>query len=131
MIRKDLHKFIIQPNLYFLVFHKVFNGFGSAVSLYINNYEFLKFDCFGIKKGHYHIYDDKINNTIFFTETTPVEQINKTCFELSNNLNYYLEKSNRLDIKNFKVDFEQINLIIDNIKNKMLEFEQTFYASLR
>ena len=42
-MRKDIY---IQDNLYFLVFHKtLIKGFGSAVSLYINDYEFLKFDC--------------------------------------------------------------------------------------
>ena len=52
MIRKDICKIDIQDNLYFLVFHKTLTrGFGSSVSLYINNYEFLKFDCFGENKG--------------------------------------------------------------------------------
>ena len=58
MIRKDIYKVDIQDNLYFLVFHKTFNGdYGSAVSLYVNDYEFLKFDCLGENKGHYHIMD--------------------------------------------------------------------------
>jgi hypothetical protein len=40
MLRKDIHIIDIEDNLYFLVFHKILDkGFGTAVSLYINNYE--------------------------------------------------------------------------------------------
>ena len=80
MIRKDLYKVDIQDNFYFVVFHKkVKKGFGSAVSLYVNDYEFLKFDCIGEKRGHYHIYGDNMNVEILFNEKTCEEQINRTC----------------------------------------------------
>jgi len=47
MIRKDLYIINVQKGLYLLVFHKTFNGgIGPALSVYINNYEYLKFDCF-------------------------------------------------------------------------------------
>jgi len=127
MIRKDIYKIDIQNNLYFLVFHKTVNdGFGSAVSLYVNNYEFLKFDCFGENKGHYHIYDIKKNEVIYFTEKTCIEQINQTVYLLINNIKKLLNKSN-LKIIKWK---EYINKI-DIIKNKMLEYEQTHYSLLR
>ena len=127
MIRKDIYKIDIQNNLYFLVFHKTVNdGFGSAVSLYVNNYEFLKFDCFGENKGHYHIYDTKKNEVIYFTEKTCIEQINQTVYLLINNIKKLLNKSN-LKIIKWK---EYINKI-DIIKNKMLEYEQTHYSLLR
>jgi hypothetical protein len=132
MIRKDIYKVDIQDNLYFLVFHKKLSkGFGSAVSLYINNYEFMKFDCFGENNGHYHIYDDKRNEEIFFTEKTCEEQINQTYY-LLNNITVFLNKSNRIDINNFKID-DMNNFInkIDHIKNKMLEYEYKFYSLLR
>jgi len=78
MIRKDLYIINVQKGLYLLVFHKTFNGgIGPALSVYINNYEYLKFDCFGDKKGHFHIYDNRKNETIFFSEKTCEEQINK------------------------------------------------------
>jgi len=131
MIRKDIYKVEIQDNLYFLVFHKrLAKGFGSAVSLYINNYEFLKFDCFGENKGHYHIHDDRRNEEIFFTEKTCEEQINQTYY-LLNNISIFLSKSNRADIKNFKID-DMNNFVnkLDIIKNKMLEYEHRFYSLL-
>ena len=128
-MRKDIYKINIQDNLYFLVFHKTLTiGFGSAVSLYINDYEFLKFDCFGKNKGHYHIHDNKKNETIFFTEKTCEEQINQTYY-LLNNFNVFLNKSNRTDIKNFKID-DMNNFVnkLNVIKNKMLEYELKFYS---
>ena len=131
MSRNDIYKVTIQDNLYFLVFHKNLPiGFGSALSLYINNFEFLKFDCFGENKGHYHIYNNKINEPIYFTEKTPEEQINKT-FELINNINLFLNKSNCINIQNFKIDMDTFLNNLDHIKNKMLEYERNFYSFLR
>ena len=131
MSRNDIYKVTIQDNLYFLVFHKNLPiGFGSALSLYINNFEFLKFDCFGENKGHYHIYNNKKNETIYFTEKTPEEQINKT-FELINNINLFLNKSNIINIQNFKIDMDTFLNNLDHIKNKMLEYECNFYSFLR
>jgi len=132
MIRKDIYKIDIQNNLYFLVFHKSYNGgFGSAVSLYVNNFEFLKFDCLGENKGHYHIYDNKINATIYFTEKTSVEQIIRSIHELRININIFLNKHNRKDIQNFKIDMNEFINKLDDVKNKMLEYEYTHYSSLR
>ena len=132
MIRKDIYKIDIQDGLYFLVFHKTFNGgFGSAVSLYINEYEYLKFDCFGEDKGHYHIYDNITNETIYFTEKTCDEQITRTSYELINNIGFYLNKSNIEGIKNFKISFKDFINKIEEVKNKMLEYEYNFYSTLR
>ena len=132
MIRKDLYKIDIQENLYLLVFHKVHNGgFGPAVSLYINNFEFLKFDCFGETKGHYHIYDRVKNDTIYFTEQTSKEQINRTANELINNIQFYLQKSCDVNIKNFNVDMDSLTKQIGHVKNKMIEYEDKYYFELR
>ena len=125
-LRKDLYKIDIEDNVYFLVFHKSLSfGFGPSLSLYINNKEILKFDCFGDKKGHYHI-----NNSerIFFIENTCLEQINKIIYELSNNLNYYL---NQINNKNFNLN---INIFMEKLleaKNKMIEYENKYYSMKR
>jgi hypothetical protein len=130
MARKDIYKVDIQPNLYFLVFHKTLpKGSGPAVSLYINNYEFLKFDCFGEKKGHYHIYDAG-NEEIYFSEKTCDEQIQKIC-ELLTNINFILQKSNKRDIKNIIIDMNTFIPKINEVKIKMLEYENKFYSALR
>jgi hypothetical protein len=130
-IRKDIYKVEIQDNLYFLVYHKSLDtGFGPSVSIYINSYEFLKFDCFGENKGHYHIYNNTTNEETYFTEKTCEEQINKT-YELIKNIDVFLDKSNRIDIQNFKINMNKFLNKIDDIRNKMLEYEYKFYSLLR
>ena len=62
------------------------------------------------------------NEEIFFIEKTCEEQIDKTC-NLITNINVFLAKSNRIDIKNFKIDMNNFVNKIDDIKNKMLEYE--------
>jgi len=131
MIRKDIYMIDITDNIYFLVFHKILpKRFGSAVSLYINNYEFLKFDCFGENNGHYHIYDTKGNEEMYFTEKTSEEQIQKTC-EFLTNINFFLQKSNKRDIKNITIDMNTFIPKINEVKAKMLEYENKFYSLLR
>lgn len=131
MIRKDIYKIDVQDDLYLLVFHKTYNGgFGAAVSLYIYEHEFLKFDCFGENKGHYHIYD-KTNDTIYFTEKTSEEQISCSCYELTNNIFNYLKKSSKTNIVNFTIDMVKFVNCVEVVKTKMLEYERKFYSSLR
>lgn len=131
MVRKDIYRIDIQDNLYFLVFHKTLDkGQGAAVSLYINDYEFLKFDCFGENKGHYHIYG-KVHEEILFTEKTCEEQIAKSCYFIKH-FTTFLNKSNRKDIQKFKLaNIDHLANKINDIKNKMLEYERNFYHSLR
>ena len=131
-LRKDVYKLDVQEILYLLVFHKVLDiGCGTAVSLYVNNHEFLKFDCFGDKKGHFHIYDGVNNDTIYFDETTCKEQINRSCYELSNNIDSYLCKSYDDKIKNFKVDVDTLRNKLEIVQNKMIEYEDLYYSSSR
>jgi hypothetical protein len=92
--------------------------------------EGVKFDCFGENKGHYHIYNDKRNEEIYFSEKSCQEQINRTC-DLLNNINVFLNKSNRIDIQDFKIDMNNFVNKINDIKNKMLEYEYNFYSLLR
>jgi len=130
-VRKDEYKIKIDKNIYFNVFHKKLDiGFGPAVSLYIHNIEFLKFDCFGKNLGHYHIFNGINNERIYFSEITVEEQINKILFELTNNINTFLLSSNNKKIKSLILP-NDFNLKIIAIKNKMLEYENNYYAHLR
>ena len=132
MIRKDLYCIQTQDNLSLLVFHKEFNGgFGPALSLTIYGHEFLKFDCFGEEKGHYHVYDDVTNDTIYFTEKTVMEQTVRSFYELLNNVNVYLKKSNRLNIQNFVIDMNTFTQPFEELKRKMIQYEETYYSKRR
>ncbi len=130
IVRKDLYKINLHDNSYLLVFHKTYNeGFGPAFSLYIGNKEFMKFDCYGENKGHYHIYN-KNSQLIYFNEKTCEEQIDKSIDELLNNVNTYIKLSSDKKIKNFNINIEILKSKTDELKNKMLEYEK-FYSHLR
>jgi hypothetical protein len=78
-----------------LVFHKNLPiEFGPAVSLYVKNIEFLKFDCFG-NGGHYYIMNGKNNDRIWFDEKTVEDQILKASEQLLNNIPTFLSTSNK------------------------------------
>lgn len=107
-IRKDIHKIDITNKIHILVFHKTFDdGFGPSLSLYNNGNECLKFDCFG-DKGHYHINNGK---RIFFDEKMVEDQIS------------YIFNSYLTDDMFIKY--------IDEIKNRMHEYENIHYKHLR
>ena len=133
MVRKDLYRIDIQDGLHLLVFHKMYNqGFGSAISFYINNFEYLKFDCFGEGKGHFHIYNGENSKLIYFVEQTALQQINKTIDELNKNLDYYLQQSNNGNIQNMRiVDKDAFSQHLQTAKQKMMEYEDTHYSKLR
>jgi len=129
ILRKDIINIPIQENAYFLLYHKNLPiGLGPTVLLIIHNIEFLKFDCFGNKKGHYHFMNRK---RIFFIETTVKLQIQKTINELKDNLDTYLQMCPSKIINNFIIDkpiylskLIQVNLLLN-------EYEDKFYKNLR
>lgn len=125
-LRKDQYTINIQPNLHVLVFHKDLPiGYGSAVSLYVNNIEFLKFDCFG-KSGHYHIMNGKNKNRIWFSQKDVEWQILKTHDEMLNNITLYLSTCDDLQIKN-----DLLKDKMEEMKNKMFEYEKMYYSNKR
>ena len=71
------------------------------------------------------------NDIIYFIEKTCEEQITRTSYELINNTDTYLNKSENVDIKNFKINHKDFIDKIDDVKNKMLEYEYNFYSTLR
>jgi hypothetical protein len=107
--RRDVTTYIIQPQVELVVFWKVLAiGKGPALSLYVCGEEVLKFDCFGPDKGHFHIsFSSPVRTTedrLCFFEQTASEQIDRTLFELENNLHYCLQRHQRRRIRNIKVD---------------------------
>ena len=130
-LRKDLVKIDIQEHAYVLVYHKDLEiGCGVAIVLYLYNTVFLKFDCFGKNKVHYHIFNNNNNNRIYFTELTVAEQIDKSISELSNNITKYLATSPNEKIKDFIFDKPLFLSKIAEAKQIMLGYENTFYAAI-
>ena len=112
-IRKNTYKIDITDNFYLLVFHKRLTiGSGVALSVYINNIEYLKYDCFG-KGGHHHIYDI-IEKTIYFKDLERINQINKSIDDIITNINNYIVSSKNQKIKNFQFD---IRLLLQKLNH--------------
>jgi hypothetical protein len=131
-VRKDVIKIEIQENAYMLVYHKNIDiGFGSTVGLYLYDIEYLKFDCFGEKHGHYHVFNKKTDVRIYFTEKTVLEQINKVKEEMMNNIHTYLRVSTLQKIREFKFDMDTFRSKVLVAIDTMLAYEKTHYASLR
>ena len=128
-IRKDVVNLNIQQNAYFLVYHKNIDiGFGPTVALYIYEKEFLKFDCFGPKKGHYHIFNKQ--ERIYFKEQTVTEQIAKAIYELQN-VSPYLASCNNSNIKNFELNMFEVKRTLVTVEQILIDYENKYYASLR
>jgi hypothetical protein len=131
-LRKDVVKIDIQENAYVLVYHKFLDiGSGSSIGLYVYNTEFLKFDCFGKNKGHYHVFNKKTDDRIYFTEKTAKEQIEKTINELTTNINSYLVTSPNKKIKEFIFDDNLLKSKLTEAKQILMGYEDKFYAAMR
>ena len=131
-LRKDVVKIDIQENAYVLVYHKFLDiGSGSSIGLYLYNTEYLKFDCFGLLKGHYHVFNKKTNDRIYFTEQTAKEQIDKSTSELSENITMYLAMSPNKKIRDFVFDKPLLKSKLAEAKRLLIEYEDKFYAAIR
>ena len=131
-LRKDVVKIDIQENAYVLVYHKFLDiGSGSSIGLYLYNTEYLKFDCFGLGKGHFHVFNKKNNKRIYFTEQTAKEQIDKSVDELTNNISKYLALSPNRKIRKFIFDKDQLTTKIAEAKHILIGYEDTFHAASR
>jgi len=127
-LRKDLVQYPVQDHVCLTVFWKVLDvGRGPATSLYIHGLEVLKFDCFGEHQGHYHIAlrgDEGASQIrLFLPEPTVEEQIDRMWFELTTNLDYYLQRNPDPRVRKTRVAPENIEKLRAQIKATMLEYQ--------
>lgn len=124
-IRKDVCRIDVQEDVYFNVYWKILKiGKGPAVTLNIYNKEILKFDCFGKCNGHFHISPEH-NKRIFFSEQTAKDQIERTSFELTNNLNIYLGMNEEKKVREISIDCLKLKLAVERVEEKMTHFLET------
>jgi hypothetical protein len=95
--RRDLKIFPISPEAELHAFWKVLPiGRGPAFSLFIDQDEILRFDCFGKDEGHFHAHFEggwhASQSRIYFFEASESAQIDRVEFELLNNLDYFLQR---------------------------------------
>jgi hypothetical protein len=124
---RDVVRYPIQDKVFLAVYWKVLeHGRGPACALFVHGREVLRFDCFGEHKGHYHIGlrgDDEASAfRLFLPEKTAEEQIDRTLFELTTNLAYYLQRNPDPRVRQTAVAPEQLEGWRGQVKAKMLEY---------
>jgi len=127
-IRKDVTVIPVQPNLDLIVYWKVLDiGKGPAAVLKVHETEVLKFDCFGMEKGHFHVAPN-YGKRIFFQDNTAIEQIERTVQELNVNAQYYLNQLEQAHIRSITIEVEKLKDSTEIAKRKMIEFLNTVPA---
>ena len=71
-------------------------GVGPVLSVFAHDHEVLRFDCLG-ERGHFHAVFARIEPTTYnrlrFYETSQDEQVERSIFEITTNLAYYLDRN--------------------------------------
>lgn len=121
-LRKDVQTVTIQEGLEFDIYWKDTGkvGIGPTVAVYAKQREVLRFDCFGADLGHFHIFNrtDRPKATadrLFFQEESRVAQIDRTLWELENNLASYLQLHSDPGIRNMLLERETVTSKIQTI----------------
>lgn len=128
--RESEERIDVQPGVYFVVFWKdIAFGKGPAVSLFVHDFEVLRFDCYGPGKGHYHaatFADSKAkqDRLLLFEDTAP-EQIERAIFELTRNLDYYLERNPKRSVRTIVIDRDKLATACEMVRGRLHHFLET------
>ena len=131
-LRKDVRTIEVQEGLEFDVYWKDTGkiGIGPAVAVYVCLREVLRFDCFGPDLGHFHIFNGPEQpkgerHRIFFQEDSRPDQIQRTIWEIKNNLGSYLQLHSDLRIKNFPIDQKGIKGNMNQLEAILMSHKET------
>lgn len=107
--RKGTNILQVQEDLEFHVYWKALpHGAGPACSVYWRDFEIMKFDCFGGIKGHFHVAlpvaKGATSHVLRFDCETIEQQIDRTIFEITHNLKYYIERVVHSEARSFEPD---------------------------
>lgn len=108
-------------------------GKGPSASLYVYNQEIFRFDCFGEKRGHYHVNltqpckagREEYSRMFFFSQTVE-EQIERSIYELRTNVGYYLQRDRSPKVRKFRLDPNKIEPVLEWMRDKMLEYNEKY-----
>lgn len=98
-VRKDVKTISVANGIEMDVYYKNVEAIGSgpAISIYLDEREVLKFDCFGGGAGHYHV--SQRNNLNRFTDRFQLpngsrrDHLNRCLFELQQNITGFFQLS--------------------------------------
>lgn len=124
-LRKDVVTYVIQPHLEFDIYWKDTGdvGIGPTVAVYIYEKEVLRFDCFGPDKGHYHIFteyeDGSKNDRIFWRESSRIDQISRTIWDLEKNLDTLIQLVSDGRIRQFQINHSALQSKLPIVRNQL------------
>ena len=126
-IRRDVEWIHVQPDVDLEVYWKVLPiGKGPAISLYAFGFQILKFDCFGATDGHFHLFLGWPSSTgeerIWLPEPNVTAQVERTMFELTKNVTYYLQRHNDERVRALQLEPANWSAACTQARDKMLHF---------
>jgi hypothetical protein len=128
--RHDTEHFEIGEGLSLAVYWKdVDLGSGPAFSLHSGASEPLKFDCFGLGRGHYHTEVVSLGvpreTRIWLPEPTRRGQVDRALFEIERNAVYFLSRSVRLKGQDIRPDPEKLARACNEARSVAYRFLDT------
>lgn len=125
--RSDVEWIRVQPDVSLKVYWKVLPiGKGPAVSLYVFEFQILRFDCFGVTDGHCHLLlgwpSPASEDRIWLPEPNATAQVERTMFELTKNVTYYLQRHNDERVRRLQLESEAWSMACTRARDKMLHF---------
>jgi hypothetical protein len=125
--RHDLEWIRVQPDVDLKVYWKILAiGKGPAVSLYAFQFQILRFDCFGARDGHYHLLlgwpSPTTEERIWLPEPNATAQVERTMFELTKNITYYLQRHNDNRVRGLQLEPEAWSAACTRVRDRMLHF---------
>jgi hypothetical protein len=126
-MRSDVEWIRVQPGVDLKVYWKILPiGKGPAVSLYAFGFQILRFDCFGATDGHYHLFlgwpSPTSEDRIWLPEPNATAQVERTMFELTKNVTYYLQRHNDERVRCLHLEPASWSAACTQARDKMLYF---------
>jgi hypothetical protein len=126
-MRRDVEWIRVQPDVDLKVYWKVLPiGKGPAISVYIFEFQILRFDCFGARDGHFHLFlgwpSPTSEDRIWLSEPSATAQVERTMFELTKNVTYYLQRHNDERVRHLQLDSEVWSAACARARDRMLHF---------
>ena len=125
-VRNDCRDLPVCEGVYVQVFWKKMSfGKGPALSLFVLDEEILRIDCFGEAAAHIHaamFLPNEGENRLWMPEATIPEQIERACFELYRNHQYYQCRVPNPQIRAIKIHREKMTGVSEHAHDLMAGF---------
>src|SRR5882724_9635160 len=126
-IRRDVEWIRVQPDVDLKVYWKILPiGKGPAISLYVFEFQILRFDCFGATDGHFHLFlgwpSPTNEERIWLPEPSATAQVERAIFELRRNAPYYLQRHADERVRRLHLEPATWSTACTQARDKMLHF---------